>query len=240
MTKYKFIRETNSTNAYLQTLQKDLSKTEMHVVYTNFQTAGRGQMGNAWESERGKNLLFSLLFHPQHIALNECFYVSQLISVALLKVLSQHSNGFSIKWPNDIYYNDKKIAGILIENTIKGAFLGSTIIGVGLNVNQKTFSSYPHNPISLHHIVGHTVDRKTLMQQIVATFETLYNEDNSKNIRNIYFEHLYRANAWHRFSANNAIFEARIVNVETDGQLVVENLNGKKEHYYFKEISFCI
>lgn len=239
MIKYKFLHETNSTNAFVQAEQKHWTKDGLYVVYSNFQTAGRGQQANKWESECAKNLLFSIFLRPENIPLSENFYISQLISVAIYRVLSQYGNAFSIKWPNDIYYRDKKIAGILIENTIKGALLGSSIIGVGLNVNQKHFSSYPPNPISLCNITGSNIRRKALLHAIIEKFQELYQLNDRSYVQSLYFEHLYRREGWHKYSAGPENFEARIADVLPDGQLVLEKRNGEQVQFYFKEVSFA-
>lgn len=238
MIKYKFLHETNSTNAFVQAEQKHWKKEGLYVVYSNFQTAGRGQTGNKWEAERGKNLMFSILLRPDNIAVSENFYVSQLISVALYRVLSQYGNAFSIKWPNDIYYRDYKIAGILIENTLKGNMLGSSIIGVGLNVNQKHFSTYPPNPISLCQITGRNIRRKALLHAIVEKFQELYSLNDRSYVQAMYFEHMYRREGWHKYNADNENFEARIVDVLPDGKLLLEKRNGEQAQFYFKEVSF--
>lgn len=239
MIKYTYVRETNSTNAFVQTEQKFWQKPYLYVVYTDFQTAGRGQTGNKWESERAKNLLFSILLRPENVAVSESFYISQLISVALFRVLSQYGDAFSIKWPNDIYYTDKKIAGILIENTIKGNMLGSSIVGVGLNVNQKHFSAYPLNPISLCNISSRSFPRKSLLKAIVEKFAELYQLNDRAYVQALYFEHLYRREGWHKYIAENETIEARIADILPDGQLLLEKRNGSFAQFYFKEVSFA-
>ena len=133
------IEKTDSTNTLARSLANE--SREDILITTDFQTAGRGQRGNSWESEQGKNLLFSLIIHPQDIPASQQFILCQHISLALCEVLRNYTNNISIKWPNDIYWDNKKIAGILIEHDIEGGYLARTIIGIGLNVNQTNFSS---------------------------------------------------------------------------------------------------
>ena len=123
------------------------------VVSTYNQTAGRGQRGNSWESEPHKNLTFSVLLKPQHIIAREQFYISEIVSVAIVNTLRKYiiDQPIAIKWPNDIYVNDDKICGILIENTLSGYSISQSIAGIGININQQTFLSNAPNPISLIH-----------------------------------------------------------------------------------------
>ena len=149
------LEETESTNTYLKNILAESSIGEFTVVSTNFQTKGRGQMGNSWISNRGENLLFSMLIYPHTIKANEQFVISQVVSVALANVLRRYVCDIKIKWPNDIYWKDNKIAGILIENSLLGHHIERSIIGIGLNINQNTFPNFLVNPISLQMITGH-------------------------------------------------------------------------------------
>ena len=210
------------------------------LIYTDFQTAGKGQMGNSWESERGKNLLFSMVIYPLHIAVNEQFMISQIISLAIIKTLEKYDAGFSIKWPNDIYWNDNKIGGILIENSIQGKMMKTSIIGIGLNINQKVFLSNAPNPISLVQILGKSLNRKKILDEIFSNFEVLYHNFDEKSIKQTYFEYLYRNTGFHSYNDNGLIFSARIMQVLADGQLELETGTGEIKSYYFKEVEFLI
>jgi len=218
----------------------EVAYAEKFLLYTDFQTAGKGQMGNSWESERGKNLLFSLVIYPLHIAVNEQFIISQIISLAIIKTLEKYDAGFSIKWPNDIYWNDKKIGGILIENSIQGKMLKTSIIGIGLNINQKVFLSKAPNPFSLALILGKSMNRKRILNEIFSNFEVLYNNFNEKSIKQSYFEYLYRNAGFHSYIENGMVFSARIMQVLADGQLELETSIGEIKSYYFKEVEFLI
>lgn len=235
-----FVNETYSTNALLKQMLTEAVYVDKFLLYTDFQTAGKGQMGNSWESERAKNLLFSLVIYPLHIAVNEQFIISQIISLAIIKTLEKYDAGFSIKWPNDIYWNDKKIGGILIENSIQGKMIKTSIIGIGLNINQKVFLSKAPNPISLIQILGKSLNRKRILNEIFSNFEVLYNNFDEKSIKQSYFEYLYRNAGFYSYIDNGMVFRARIMQVLADGQLELETSTGEIKSYYFKEVEFLI
>ena len=149
-----------STNTYLRELNGGDPAYAYEAAVASFQTAGRGQKGNSWESEAGKNLLFSILAHPNNIKVQEQFYISQAIALAvsdsvMAAVGPQYACDVSVKWSNDVYWKDFKMAGILIENTLQGSNILDTVVGVGLDVNQEVFVSDAPNPISLKNITGH-------------------------------------------------------------------------------------
>lgn len=211
---------------------------ELFVVRTDFQTAGKGQTGNTWESAKGKNLLFSTVLYPSQIAVEDQFIVSQLVSVAIKQTLDKYADGFSIKWPNDIYWNDKKIAGILIENSLQAGKIKWMIIGVGLNVNQEVFESNAPNPISLKQIIGKRQARKLILNEICKKIELLYNKLDYLAIRTAYIESLYRKSGFYPFRADGEIFEARISQIHPDGQMELETLSGEIRGFYFKEVEY--
>ena len=236
----EYIEQTESTNALVHKRLITENLPEMFVLQTGFQSSGKGQQGNSWESEIGKNLLFSLLLKPSFIAVDKQFIVSQMISLAIKKVLNQYADGFSIKWPNDIYWNDRKIAGILIENSLQGNKIKWMIVGVGLNVNQECFVSNAPNPVSLFNIVGKVLPTNEILENILTVFEQLYRINDIEKIREEYIENLYRGSGFHKFKADNQVFDARITNVFSDGQLELETTNDEILKFYFKEVEFVI
>ena len=133
------LREVNSTNAYIQSLSRDERLPEGSVVWADFQTAGRGQIGNVWESENGKNLTFSIVFYPSFLLAKHQFLISQIASLSVKETLDEFISGITVKWPNDVYWNDKKICGMLIENDLAGQYIYSSVIGIGININQAVF-----------------------------------------------------------------------------------------------------
>ena len=141
--------EVSSTNTYLkELLTAGVELPELTLVDADFQTGGRGQQQNVWESEADKNLLFSLLCHPTFLPATNQFVLSQAIAVAVQRTLSEYTDGITIKWPNDIYWNDRKICGTLIECNLMGSTIKDCIIGTGINVNQTEFRSDAPNPVS--------------------------------------------------------------------------------------------
>lgn len=231
-----------STNTYLDRLDGDLSQPEGYVVLAHTQSAGRGQRGNSWEAESCKNLTFSYLLRPLMIRPQEQFILSQAVSLALVDVLSQYADGFSVKWPNDIYYRDRKIAGILIEHTLSGEEILRSIVGIGLNVNQMTFKSDAPNPVSLSQITGRTYDLKELLNAVLQATGIRYQMCGNQpdRIRTDYMQCLYRKSGFYRYRDRNGIFEAAIDTVLPDGCLVLCRRSGISNKYAFKEISFIL
>ena len=235
-----FIKQTLSTNALLWNMLRQETLPEGFVLYTDFQTTGKGQIGNSWESAEGKNLLFSMALFPLQIEPSEQFLISQIVSLAIKKTLDEFTNDISIKWPNDIYWNNKKIAGILIENSLQGRKINFSVIGIGINVNQTEFESDAPNPISLQQITGTFQDRDSIMNSIYLNILYLYNDLDKNKIREIYSEALYRKNGIHTFRDENKEFLARLSAVQPDGKLELETVDGEFLGYYFKEVSFII
>ncbi|WP_027455330.1 biotin--[acetyl-CoA-carboxylase] ligase [Xylanibacter brevis] len=231
------IDETDSTNRWLcEHLQPAVDDQQCVAVWTDYQTAGRGCGTNTWESERGKNLLFSLLIHPQALPANKQFHISMAISLAICQVLDQQIGDVSIKWPNDIYWRNGKLAGILIENQLQGTGIHDSIIGVGLNVNQRQFLSKAPNPVSLFQIHGHETSRQQLLEDILQAFDRLLDQD----LKAAYCARLYRRKGFHPYADANGPFMAEITDVEADGHLCLCDDNGQKRRYAFKEVSFII
>ena len=227
------IDETDSTNRWLH----EQDGGEDMVVWTDYQTAGRGCGANTWESERGNNLLFSMLLHPANVPVKEQFHISMAVSLALCKMLSRYADGFTIKWPNDIYWCDYKICGMLIENRVQGDCIKDSIVGIGLNVNQKLFQSDAPNPISLSQIIGHNFDRERLLHEFLKCFEAV-GEWNT--LHTDYENHLFRLEEQAEYADETGRFRAAINGVDGDGRLVLTDETGRKRHYAFKEVKFII
>lgn len=225
------IDETDSTNRWM----KENGSGDM-VVVADYQTAGRGCGTNKWESERGKNLLFSILIHPVDIPVFRQFHISMAISLAILDALEQHIGDVSIKWPNDIYWRNGKLGGILIENRLQGGCIKDCIIGIGLNVNQEQFFSDAPNPVSLKQIHAEDTDREQLLRDILARFEQYMTQD----VKARYLSCLYRRKGFHPYADCNGAFMAEIADVEDDGHLLLRDDNGQERRYAFKEVTFII
>lgn len=225
-----YIKSTNSTNSLMKEM---LAKGEWpegeYFVYAGYQIAGRGQTGNSWESEADKNLLCSILLPPD----KDLYFLNIAVGVAILRVIGED---FTIKWPNDIYYGDKKVAGILVENAILGNEVKYSIAGIGLNVNQTTFVSDAPNPISLKQITGKEYDIDALMQEVYAKVQETLKEDVWEEYKN----HLYRRDGFWKYEDQNGIFEARIIDVLPTGEIVLCDRNGQNRTYGFKQIKYIL
>ena len=236
------LEETDSTNRYLKQLVREERPEEGSLVIADYQTEGRGQMGNSWYSGRGDNLLFSLLIYPRQLPANESFILSRVTSLALKNLLDSFTDDIRIKWPNDIYWKDKKIAGILIENDIQGKEIDNTVIGIGLNVNQQIFPVDLANPVSLRQITGIQHNREHLLELFMREFFLLYlhlQEGLKMDIEDEYMLDLYRVNDYYWFEDSKGRFKAKIETVLSSGHLVLRTLDSDEERRYtFKEVSF--
>jgi len=225
-----YIKTTHSTSTLLKQLAAEGNPPDF--IYAGFQTAGRGQTGNSWESEEGKNLLCSILLPPD----KNLYFLNIAVGVALVKVIGE---AFTIKWPNDIYYEDKKIAGILIENAIIGNEIKYSIAGIGLNVNQTEFHSDAPNPISLKQIYGTEFAIDQLMNQVLEAVHKVLNEP-EEDVWAYYKAHLYRREGFWPFEDQNGTFEARIEDVLPTGEIVLRDQQGKERKYHFKQIRYIV
>lgn len=253
------VERTESTNTLMKEL---LAKGEWPegewFLYTGFQTAGRGQAGNGWESEEGKNLLCSVLIdHGHWSSAISPFYLNVLVSVAVHRLLSQvlttKSKQLTIKWPNDIYWQDKKVAGILIENAIVGNELKYSIAGIGLNVNQTEWRSDAPNPFSMKQISGKETEIDALMRALMAEIETAEKES-TEEVWIYYRAHLYRREGFWPFverevsiaptmnadRKTEGVFLAKIENVRADGEIVLQDQQGNVRKYHFKQVRYVL
>jgi BirA family biotin operon repressor/biotin-[acetyl-CoA-carboxylase] ligase len=240
--KYIFRENLSSTNSCAAELIKNNPLPEGTIIYTNYQSAGRGQSGNNWESENGMNLLFSLILYPFMIKPSDQFVISKIISLGLCDFLNQHATNISIKWPNDIYIKNDKIAGLLIEATIIRDEIESIIAGIGLNINQKLFRSNAPNPVSLGMITGKDYDTGDCLRKLASDLDRRYKQllnDKRGEIDTEYLNNLYRFREWCDYSDANGLFEGRIISVNSGGRLQIEDRRGRIYEYSFKEVDFC-
>ena len=231
----------DSTNNYLMAYKPREGET-MTVVYADEQTAGRGQGSNHWESEPGKNLTFSVLVHPTMVPVMRQFLLSEAGALALWDVLGQYlgADDVKMKWPNDIYWKDKKISGTLIETRLGGGHVKDCVYGIGIDVNQEKFVSDAPNPVSMKQILGHDVDLKELLNKIIDSFKKYYaaiENGEYAAISELYHSGLYRAHGFHRYKDKDGEFEAAIVEVEDSGNLILRDREGCIRSYAFKEVT---
>jgi BirA family biotin operon repressor/biotin-[acetyl-CoA-carboxylase] ligase len=255
-----YIAQTNSTNTLLKELlaRGEWPEGETYM-YAGYQTAGRGQTGNGWESEKGKNLLCSIVIKSTEYRIQNTdrispFYLNVAVSVAVYRTIRELGiSELAIKWPNDIYWRDKKIAGILIENAILGSEMTYSIAGIGLNVNQTEFVSGAPNPVSLKQITGKEQDIDALMLRLNAEVQRALEED----VWAEYKAHLYRREGYWSFVEREVsiaptmnvqrdnvqctkAFLARIEDVLPTGELVLRDRDNKKRIYHFKQIRYVV
>lgn len=234
------IPETNSTNSYIRLLDPP-GKGDMLVVTTDFQTAGRGQGNNHWESEWGKNLLCSIMVCPTEIKPTRQFLLSEAGALAVAEALDHYTDSISLKWPNDIYWQDKKICGTLIETTMATCRLRTCVFGIGVNVNQRSFHSDAPNPVSLWQIRGCETDREELLEKILQALQKylviLYNGE-EQHVLMLYHSRLYRRKGFFPYCDAEGSFMAEIVDVADEGPITLRDTNGRLRTYSFKEVQF--
>ncbi|MFI3314393.1 MAG: biotin--[acetyl-CoA-carboxylase] ligase [Rikenellaceae bacterium] len=233
---------------YSVTSTNDLAakcETPWTIFIAEEQTKSRGQRGNSWESEPNKNLTFSLVMQFDFLNASQQFYISKIVSLAIVNTLEDMDIKPKIKWPNDIYVENEKICGILIENCLSSnGMLNKSIIGVGLNINQKIFKSDAPNPTSIINITGCESNRNEVLNSFALHLTKQYNLLSLYDyqiIDNQYTSYLYRFNKPHLFKTpDSEVFTAKIVDVLAQGDLIVEHENGENKRYLFKEIEYIL
>lgn len=238
-----FHEKVSSTNTLASLMVRDENPVEGTVILSSFQDDGRGQKGNGWESEPGKNLLMSIILYPVMVRPDEQFLISQMVSLSVVDLVSGEMPDARIKWPNDIYVRDDKIAGILIENSIMGETLCSCVAGIGLNVNQKVFRSSAPNPVSMALATGREHDLATVTDKLLRLLDERYlmvTEGKAKELADNYHSALYRRGEWRRYSDADGEFTGMIEEVRSNGLMVLRRRNGSVKEYAFKEIDYIL
>ena len=249
-----YIKETHSTSTLLREQYSD-TLPHLYTIRTDYQTAGRGQAGNSWESEKGKNLLFSTLLRYEGIRATKQWRLSMLVAVALWETLAKYlpQEQLRIKWPNDIYFGDKKLVGILIENSLVGQYVGYSIAGIGVNVNQAEWQSDAPNPISMKQITGKDYDVEELMKEWIYSMKS-WEMRTTEAIKAMYMQHIYRGKGWHNYVEREVsvqptsiakkgtfgAFRAELVGISEQGELILRKENNEEQAYHFKQIRFVI
>ena len=241
--KYRIeVEKTDSTNSYTGRLHEENPLFEGTVVIAKHQEQGRGQRGTTWESEPNKNLTLSLFLQPGFLPADEQFVLSKTISLGVMEwVASVGVSNVKIKWPNDIYVGDKKIAGILIENSVSGTKFQHSIIGVGINVNQEKFSSHLSNPTSLKIITGNECNLDTCLSQLCFFIEKRYLQLKSHRVGEIdkdYMNALYRFGEWGHCTYKHESLTTKIIGVTKNGKLILQKQDGEKVICDLKEVGF--
>lgn len=245
----QYLTETDSTNNLLKA--KYLGEADGFTLYTGYQSAGRGQAGNGWESERDKNLLFTTLMQHPEVSVERAFDLNVRVSVALWRTVAPlvpEPEKLTIKWPNDLYYGDRKLAGILVETGLSSRGIDWAIAGVGLNLNQTEWAGNAPNPISLHMITGKEYDLHEVMRAfMVQLAQTDYD-------RAPYMAHLYRREGMWLYQERavtieptniatasvDGAFMAQIEEITPEGCLVLKREDGERKVYHFKQVRFVV
>ena len=254
MTRIIHLVETTSTNQFLKENASHLSSYQekpftasseesITVVVADYQTAGKGQGTNTWESEKGKNLLFSILVHPTSLPIERQYILSEAAALSYKEVLDAYTEDISVKWPNDIYWQDRKVSGTLIETSLSKGVFKDFIIGTGINVNQKEFRSDAPNPVSLYQITGREIPLEEVQDRVVEKFEEYYQmviDGAYDTISKRYHEALYRKEGLFPYRDRNGEFTASIDHVKDNGHLVLKDTDGNAREYAFKEVQFVM
>ncbi len=232
-------------------LRRRMSVEELlhgYCISADFQTSGHGQATNRWESEDGKNLLFSLLLRPIVIPAAEQFVITELVTLGIINALQDYiRQKITIKWPNDIYVGDKKLCGILIENALCGSTIDTCIVGIGININQELFVSDAPNPVSLKQLNGRDNERGEILAEIYQNILNYYdyladnwqNNDIKQSLHYEYMNNLYRRTGYHNYSTpEGEHFRAEIEDIGPQGHLTLRLESGEQRIFAFKEVIF--
>lgn len=237
------LKETTSTSDYLRELLKSKELEEGTVVSADFQTAGKGQRGNVWQSSTSENLLFSIILYPHSVIISEQFIISQCVALAVKDILLEYVSYIKIKWPNDIYWKNQKICGMLIENNIDNGKISSSIIGIGININQNNFSNTLSNqPVSLKNILNKEIDKQEILEEVIQ--KILFNYQRikdglDKEISSEYKKDLYSTGFFKDLKTMEK-FNAQITDIESNGTLILTDENSYIRRYLFKEVEFVV
>jgi BirA family biotin operon repressor/biotin-[acetyl-CoA-carboxylase] ligase len=237
-----YLTSTESTNQYALDLLSKSKPLEGTVISAYEQTKGRGQIGSSWESEPGKNLTFSVILYPSFLPLARQFALIQCLSLSILDALTPLTPAvLSLKWPNDIYIGQRKIGGMLLQNSISQTQFQHCVVGIGLNINQTIFISDAPNPISLQQVTQKETDLFALLKSICLCMEKRYLQLRAGDLETIqrdYLDNLYQFMEDHLYKdAAGRLFKGRIVNVLPDGKLLL--MHDKGEHAFgMKELQF--
>ena len=230
----------HSTNDMAIEIAEEEGCLEGTLIITDWQTKGRGQRGNHWESAPKKNLTFSVIIKPGFLAVDRQFFLNIFTALAVLDTLTPYAPaGLRVKWPNDIYYQNQKLGGVLIENTVKGSHLYASVIGIGLNINQMEFEH--ENAVSLAGIRERLFDLPALLNELAANIEKRYFQlkaEKFQAMKAAYIDRLFWSNELKWFKTDRE-FQGKIVGIDDFGRLqLLENFRIKS--YDLKEITYLI
>lgn len=243
-----FLHEVESTNTYAMNLLRNVNAIEGTVVYTDNQTKGKGQRGATWSSEIAQNMTASIILKPHFLSIDNTFYLSKISALAvydvLAEILSSSQYDIKIKWPNDILVNQKKIAGILIENNFSHTSIQHSILGVGLNVNQLNFNEFERIATSLKSLTGNNYNRTEVLELLCSKLEKWYlklKEQKEKLIDELYLSQLFGLNETLSFVDLLGLeFRGKILGVTKKGKLMIEIDHVAIKEFDIKEVKFVL
>lgn len=240
----KLIRtaETDSTNRLLREYAGEEGRL-MTVLTADYQTAGRGQGSNTWESAPGENLLVSVRLHPQALAALRQYAITEAGALAVRDTVARHAGEASVKWPNDVYAGDRKVSGTLSECDISGTLIKTCTLGIGLNVNQQEFTGGAPNPVSLAQLAGRRIDRDEVLATLLehlGRYAAMVDAGLYDRLHSLYLSALYRRRGFFMYEDAGGRFRAETVTVEHSGRLVLRRDDGQLSRYEFKEVKFII
>lgn len=234
-----YLPECHSTNEVAMQKYKNKEVSEGSIIITDRQTAGRGQRGNHWESEPHKNLTFSLVLTPRFLAPREQFGLNMAVTLGIREGINPFISGVSVKWPNDIvHHTHAKLGGVLIENIISQKAVEVSIVGIGLNINQKVFIH--GQAASLATLSGKDFDKQKILEAVIMHIEKFYfllKKEGTQRLTSLYLPHLYR---WRELSPfdDGEEFSGTIMGITDEGKLVIKKQNEAIHEYAFKEVRF--
>ena len=230
--------EVASTNSLAEKLPLSELK-DKQVILTWRQTQGRGQATNRWESAPGKNISMTVIFRPERLEAGKQFAVSMVIALGACDFVSRYVKNCTVKWPNDIYVGDRKISGILIEHLIMGPYVGGSLCGIGVNINQEQFLSDAPNPVSLFQLTGEEIPLSRALEELLACIGKRYASIlDYEGLERDFLKVLYRGEGRYHWEDEWGVFEASIRGINEYGQLVLEDVAGRERVYGFKEVKY--
>lgn len=239
-----YLPTTSSTNAHAMELLAKTNPSEGTCIYTDFQSAGRGQIGRFWHSSHGKNVLISYIFYPGFLKVTDQFYLNIISSLAVRDTIMSYMDDVTIKWPNDVYVGEQKISGILVQNVLRGSQIKATVIGIGINVNESEFPSELPNPTSILGVIGRETRLDDVIQLLSSRLEYHYlrlKQAKYRDLMSDYYGALFRINTVAKYiDTEGNEFMAAIHSVDHQGKLILHTENGEKLTFGFREIHYVI
>ncbi len=241
------LQSVDSTNNYARNLLHEGLAQHGMALFAHEQLAGKGQRGRIWSSDKGSNVILSLIVNPQSLLLSQQFQLSVCVAISVHELFMKFAGADTkIKWPNDLYWQDRKAGGILIESVVGSRESGISswdwsIIGVGININQTAFPTYLSNPVSLKQITGENFDAVVLAKELCIIMNQKFDELMNSGFENIYAQyltHLYKINATVKLRKDNRVFEAVIKGVNRAGQLVA--YHSIEEEFNFGDVEWVV